>query len=226
MAIELRTPAAPLPVLLDVHGLAAQVAGRDLWRGVDLALHAGESVAVVGPSGTGKTVFLRTLAGLRTAAAGRICYAGVESVAWDMPRYRAQVMYVAQRAVLPEGSVRAALDEPFAWRAHGGQRLDVAAAQELLAGLTMPPDFLEQATADLSGGQAQVVALVRALALAPRILLLDEPTAALDRERTLRAEALLRDWLRGGPPRACVWVSHDAEQVARVGDRVLELGAP
>lgn len=212
--------------LLEASELTVQVAGRDLWRDVALVLRAGECVAVAGPSGVGKTVFLRTLAGLRAATAGHIRYAGKDSAAGDMPDYRAQVMYVAQRALLPEGSVGEALAAPFAWRTHQDRRLDGAAARALFSTLGMAPDFLEQATADLSGGQAQVVALVRALALAPRILLLDEPTAALDHDRTLAAEAVLRDWLRGGPPRACVWVSHDADQVARVADRVLELRAP
>lgn len=212
-------------VLLEGEGLKACVVGRTLWQGVHLQLRAGESVAVTGPSGVGKTVFLRVLAGLRPADGGVVCFAGRSLEAWTMPQYRAQVMYVSQRPVFPEGTVAAALRAPFSLRVHRGRSWPEQTVRQVLHALSMSGTFLDQATADLSGGQAQVAALVRALALEPSVLLLDEPTAALDPERTQRVEALLASWLQARPARACVWVSHDAAQVARVASRVLELAA-
>lgn len=211
--------------LLRASGLACAVADRNLWRGLRLALQPGECLAVTGPSGTGKTLLLRTLAGLRAADAGEIWLDGRALGDWWMPQYRAQVVYLAQRPGLPDGSVRDALAAPFALRVHRQQRFSPEAALHCLAQLDLPPAFLDQATDDLSGGEAQVAALVRALLIHPRVLLLDEPTAALDPDRTQRVEALLRNWLKQDAQRACIWVSHDAAQVARVSDRALALGA-
>lgn len=213
-------------VVLRASGLACALAdGRTLWHDLQCALHAGESLAVTGPSGVGKTLLLRTLAGLRSADAGEVWFDGRGLDDWWLPGYRARVVYLAQRPGLPDGSVRDALAAPFALRVHRGQRFSPEDAVHLLAALDIQPAFLDQATDDLSGGEAQVAALVRALLIEPRVLLLDEPTAALDPERTLRVEALLRAWLTGDAQRACIWVSHDATQVARVSDRVLALGA-
>lgn len=214
-------------VLLRASGLACALAdGRTLWHDLQCALHAGESLAVTGPSGVGKTLLLRTLAGLRSADAGEVWFDGRRLGDWWLPEYRARVVYLAQRPGLPDGSVGEALAAPFALRVHRHQCFAREDAVRLLMELDVPPTFLDQATDDLSGGEAQVAALVRALLIEPRVLLLDEPTAALDPQRTQRVEALLRTWLANGPQRACVWVSHDAAQIERVANRVLALGAP
>lgn len=212
--------------LLAARGLACTVAGRELWRDIGIELAGGESLAVVGPSGTGKTLLLRTLAGLRSAEQGDVWCAGKPLGEWWMPAFRAHIVYLAQRPALPDGSVRDALAAPFTLRVHRGQHFDEERAARWLGELGLPPTFLAQATDDLSGGEAQVAALVRALLIDPTVLLLDEPTAALDPDRTQRVEALLRAWLNGAPRRACIWVSHDAAQVGRVSQRALALGAP
>lgn len=209
--------------LLRASGLACAVAGRDLWTHLRLALHPGECLAVTGPSGTGKTLLLRTLAGLRAADAGEIWFDGRALADWWMPQYRARVVYLAQRPALPDGSVRDALAAPFALRVHRQQRFNPDDALRLLAALGLPDTFLDQATDELSGGESQVAALVRALLIKPRVLLLDEPTSALDPDRTQRVESLLRAWRASDAQRACIWVSHDAAQVARVSDRALSL---
>lgn len=213
-------------VLLRAGGLACALAdGRTLWSDLRLELHPGESLAVTGPSGVGKTLLLRTLAGLRSAEAGEVWFDGRRLRDWWMPDYRARVAYLAQRPGLPDGSVREALAAPFALRVHRHRHFVPEDAVRLLARLDLQPAFLDQATDDLSGGEAQVASLVRALLIQPRVLLLDEPTAALDPQRVQRVEALLRTWLADDTRRACIWVSHDAAQVERVSDRALALGA-
>ncbi|HEX7381063.1 MAG TPA: ATP-binding cassette domain-containing protein, partial [Nevskiaceae bacterium] len=211
-------------VLLAARGLRCTVAGTTLWRDLDVELTARRCLAVTGPSGGGKTLLLRTLAGLRGAERGEIRFAGRSLREWWVPGYRAQVAYLPQRPAFPEGDVAAALTAPFAFRVHRQRRFSSERARQLIERLGMEPSFLKHATAELSGGEAQLAALVRALLVEPAILLLDEPTASLDAERAARVEALLCEWLRAGEPRACAWTSHDAAQLERVGDTLLRIG--
>lgn len=139
--------------LLGAAGLACTLAGaRMLWHDVRIELHPGESLAVTGPSGAGKSLLLRTLAGLRSAEAGEIWLDGRRLGDWWMPAYRARAVYLARRPALPA---------PFALRVHRHRPFARDDALRLLTELDVPPTFLGQATDDLSGGEAQIAALVR-----------------------------------------------------------------
>lgn len=210
--------------LLVARGLSCSVAGRALWRGLELSVRPGERWAITGPSGSGKTVLLRTLAGLTPPQGGEIRFDGKPIDAWWRPAYRAHVVYVAQRPALPEGTVEAALAAPFRFRVHQHRKYSRDTASRCLATVGIGDTFLDQDTDRLSGGEAQVVNLLRAVLIEPDILLLDEPTASLDPARAAAVESLVRGWMAGGDTRACVWTSHDAAQLARVTDRTLGLG--
>lgn len=209
--------------LLRARHLQCIVAGRTLWHDLDVSVAPGERWAIRGPSGSGKTLLLRTLAGLEPCN-GELLLDGKAFVAWWPPAWRSQVAYLSQRATLPEGTVEAAFKAPFAYRVHRGKTLDQAWLQHSLDALELTPVFLSQQTSGLSGGEAQLVALLRTLLLGPRILLLDEATASIDPARTARVERLLDDWLQEKPDRACMWTSHDEAQLARVSTRSLVLG--
>lgn len=210
-------------VLLQARQLGLVMEGRSLWHGLDLALHAGERLAVAGPSGSGKTLLLRTLAGLEPVQSGEVMFQDRPLSDWPMPAYRARVVYVPQRPALPEGQVEAALRVPFQFRVHRHQPFPLERARELLAMLGRDETFLQQRTERLSGGEAQIVAMLRSLLIGPDVLLLDEPTASLDARAVAAIEALVTTWLQQQPQRACVWTSHDREQLQRVSDRVLSL---
>ena len=142
-----------------------------------------------------------------------------------MPEYRAQVTYLLQRPAPASGSIGAHVAEPFAFKVHTGKSYRLEEAVRLLEALGRPPAFLDQDAAHLSGGEAQLVALVRALLLSPTVLLLDEATSALDAETAVRAEMVLRDWLAASPARALIFVSHDRAQQERFATRIQPLSA-
>lgn len=210
-------------VLLQAHRLAFNVGGRSLWRELDLTLGPGERLGITGPSGSGKTLLLRTLAGLEPLQAGELVFDGRSLADWSMPAYRAHVMYVPQRPALREGRVDAALRAPFEFHVHHGKTFPTELASKRLQTLGRDPEFLQQRTERLSGGETQIVAMLRALLVAPDVLLLDEPTASLDADTVGVIEQLITNWLAEQTGRACIWTSHDRVQLERVSDRLLSL---
>jgi putative ABC transport system ATP-binding protein len=210
------------PLLL-AQGLRKQVGERRLWQGITLELGAGERLALVGPAGCGKTLLLRQLAWLDPLEGGQVRLLGLPPQAWSLPRYRAQVAYLAQRPQVFAGTVAQNLDEPWTYRCHQGRSRQPQRLLAWLEQLGREPTFLGQDAGRLSGGETQLLALLRLLQLDPVVLLLDEPTASLDGATSLTLEALLLQWLRGGE-RALILTSHDPAQVERCCDRQLALG--
>lgn len=201
-------------------------AGGWLLRDVSVALRFGERLGVLGPSGAGKTVLLRAIARLDPLDEGSIRWQGRDVRGEAVPGYRGRVIYLHQRPALLEGTVEDNLRHPFTLEAHRGRAFDRRLVEDLLARLGRNPAFLDKSGRDLSGGESQLVGLVRALQLDPAVLLLDEPTASLDPATTRAVEGLLDGWLAATPDRrAFVWVSHDAGQARRMTGRQVYLRA-
>jgi putative ABC transport system ATP-binding protein len=212
----------PTQSLLSVENLGRQLSERWLWRGVSFELNAGDCVGLVAPSGAGKTLLMRNLVLLDPIQQGEVRFEGQRPAAWGLPAYRCRVMYVPQRATAFDGTVEDNLRRAFELCIHSQRRFDLAVIHTWLKSLGRPPEFLHLQGARLSGGEAQILALLRALQLAPQVLLLDEPTASLDAATTDQVESLLHRWLQQ-PNRACMLTSHDAEQIRRVTHRQLNL---
>ena len=184
----------------------------------------GARFAVRGATGSGKTVLLRALALLDPLDAGSIQWRGNAVCGAAVPHYRTQVIYIHQRPAIFEGTVEENLRRPYALQAHRGKAFDRGRVIEYLDRLGRSATFLAKSSRDLSGGEAQIVALLRAIQLDPSVLLLDEPTASLDQATAQSIEALVDGWFRAGQgARAFIWVSHDPEQLARVADRFLSM---
>lgn len=167
---------------------------------VTFSVKGGTALAITGASGAGKTLLLRALADLDPND-GDITLNGMPRAAVSAPDWRLRVVYVA-----PESG----------WWAEqvGAHFTDATAAAPLLAALLLPADALDWPVARLSTGERQRLALARALALKPDVLLLDEPTSGLDRDAARTVEALLRRELGRGA--AIVLVTHDLAQAGRL----------
>jgi UDP-glucose/iron transport system ATP-binding protein len=213
--------------ILAATGLGRRLEAGWIWRGLDLTLSAGDRAVLTGRSGTGKSLLMRVLCGLDRADEGHVFYDGTPLDEQELPTFRARVMHVQQQPVLIPGTVLDNLDLPLRFHANAGRVVPEGRAAELVNRLGKSTEFLEQRASMLSGGEGQIVGLVRALLLEPRVLLLDEPTAHLDAEATRQIEEAVFEWVDAGD-RAVLWTSHDRAQVDRVrrGPAIELLQAP
>jgi molybdate transport system ATP-binding protein len=192
-------------------------------RGLDVALDVGEgeTVALLGPNGAGKSTVLDLVCGLLVPDAGTVALDGrvlTGDDAWVPPHRRRVALLAQDPLLLPHLSARG--NVAFAPRAQGvGRREASARAQALLDRLGVG-DLADRRPSALSGGQAQRVAVARALAAEPRLLLLDEPLAALDVAVAPQVRGLLREVLQG---RSAVVVTHDPLDALALADRVVVL---
>jgi len=198
-----------------------------IFEGASLVVGEGDFVLVRGPSGAGKSTLLRLLCRLEEPQQGRILLDGVPIDAMEPARLRRSVAYVQQMPTLVPGTVRENLLLPFSFRANadltppGDGELAARLDEFLLRGVT-PASRADT----LSVGQAQRVCLLRTLLLAPRAVLMDEPTASLDAESAAVVLARAAALSRAGT--TVIMVSHSGEtpagatRVVRVNNRALE----
>jgi ABC-type sulfate/molybdate transport systems ATPase subunit len=211
------TGASPL---LELRDLAVVAGGRTILGLDHLALAPGETLCVLGANGAGKSTLLRVAGGLRTPARGELRLDGVPATA---PQIRAVTAAVLQRPLLRRGAtartnVETGLRFARVPREERRRRTDEWLVRLDLAGLAT-----RRASA-LSGGEAQRVSIARALVLAPRILLLDEPFSALDAPTRAELLADLRDVL-ASIGAASLLVTHDRHEASAIADRVAILHA-
>ncbi|GAA0390823.1 ABC transporter permease [Streptomyces luteireticuli] len=199
------------------HPLRTTVTGA-----VDLTLDvpAGTTVAVVGPNGAGKTTLLRALLGLTSRAAAHPLTLGDGDVA-QLPAHRRRIAWVPQDgALFPH--LTAVANAAYGLRARGVPRAEALRAARAHLDELGVGHLARRRPDGLSGGQAQRVALARALAARPRLLLLDEPLAALDQSTKASVRQALRRRLAGFRG-VCLLVTHDPVEAVSLADRVLVL---
>ena len=202
------------PAGLSVRGLAVAYGDLRAVDGVDLDVAAGEIVALLGASGSGKSSLLRAVAGLEDVADGDVAWDGRSMVRVPVHRRGFGLMF-QDGQLFEHRDVRGNIAYGLTGlpRARRGERV-----REMLE-LVGLPGFEQRRVTTLSGGQAQRVALARALAPAPRLLLLDEPLSALDRALREQLATDVRAILRQGRTTA-LYVTHDQDEAMTVADRV------
>lgn len=196
---------------LEVRDLVVRYGDNVAVNGVSLTAAPGEIVALLGPSGSGKSSLLRAVAGLESVAAGDVLFAGDSVV--NVPVHRRGFGLMFQDGQL------------FAHRDVGGnvgyglarkERAERVADMLELVGLQ---DMAHRSVTSLSGGQAQRVALARALAPGPRLMLLDEPLSSLDRAMRERLASEIRAILKRSNSTS-IYVTHDQDEAFTVADRI------
>jgi NitT/TauT family transport system ATP-binding protein len=207
--------------LLTADGLAyAWGDGRPLFSGLELAVAEGEIVVLLGSSGSGKSTLLKVLAGLARPLAGVVRFDGAPL---DAPQPRIALLF-QRPGLLPwlrvDANVAFGLDFTRQPRLPAADRAARVAAALHAVGLSHAAALRP---AQLSGGMAQRVAVARALAREPRLILADEPFSALDAITRADMQILLRDAARRRGA-AVLLVTHDLDEALAIGDRVLLLG--
>lgn len=192
------------PAAVSITGLHKKFGDKVVLDGIDLEIRRGEFVVLLGPSGTGKTTLLRLLTGLEKPDSGEVLVPSRRTTVYQEPRLIPSKRVLGNVAV---GQRRTGETKERATR---------ALAEVNLAGKG------RQWPATLSGGEAQRVALVRALVREPELLLLDEPFAALDALTRLQMQDLVGDLVARHRP-AVLLVTHDVDEAVRLADRVLIL---
>ncbi|MFI6283445.1 heme ABC transporter ATP-binding protein [Streptomyces sp. NPDC051018] len=219
---ELPGRPGPGEVLAEAHGLRVRLGGREVLTGIDLSARAGEVLALVGPNGAGKSTLFAALAADLPADGGSVRIAGRPAAGWTPAEL------ALRRAVLPQS---ATLSFPFPveevvrmgrapWSGTGREEEDDEAVTEALAA-TETGEFADRPFSALSGGERARVALARVLAQRTALLLLDEPTAALDLRHQELVLRICRARAAGGD--AVVVVLHDLGLAAAYSDRVAVL---
>lgn len=211
---------------------------RVLINNVSGTLFAGQITVLTGSSGSGKSVLLRVLAGLIPMSSGEVCLRNNEELnnktdkgniynkntyhnIHDTPpaQWRTRIALLAQHPQLLEGSVLENLQIPYRLQAHQTLHFDIDWHIAQLVQLERSADFLQQKASYLSGGERQLVNTLRLLQLNPQVLLLDEPTAALDSNTSAQLVHLLVNWLRDDTQRSVLWVTHDTQDIMPLADR-------
>jgi ABC-type glutathione transport system ATPase component len=219
---------APAHVLrvshLDVHyGLRRR--RHQALHGVSLHVSPGETVGVIGETGSGKSTFARAVLGLVPSSGGRILIDGEDVTRyshrqWRTLRRRGVIQYVFQdplRSLDPDLIVQESLIEPLLIQ--GVPRSEaVERARVLLERVDLEEELLERLPGELSGGQRQRVAVARALITEPALIILDEPVSALDSANRVQVLQILKELRDSGV--ALIFISHDLGSVAGVADRI------
>ncbi len=211
----------PAPVI-SLTGLELAYPGGFVLRADSFTLRSGEVLALTGPNGSGKTTLMSVLGLLLFPGRGEYLFRGkpVDRSGSGLTRVRRSVSLVEQNPYFFRGTVRENIAAGLKLRVR--PRREIAGRVERTASELGIASLLDRKPAGLSGGERQKAALARGLVVAPEVLLLDEPTANVDRQSLEAIERAVKRFRRERGA-AVVWATHDLKQAFRVGETVLSL---
>lgn len=206
--------------LVSFRHVSARLDQRDILSDLSFDVEAGETLVLLGRSGSGKTTALKMVNGLLLPSAGDVSVEGVPINGWDLIRLRRRIGYVIQEAgLIPHFTVAANVG--LVPRLEGWPlRQTEARVDDLLTQVGLPPaQFAARYPRELSGGQRQRVGIARALAADPPLLLLDEPFGALDPVTRVELQQQFLD-LRNKLGKTALLVTHDVREALLLGTRI------
>jgi osmoprotectant transport system ATP-binding protein len=211
--------------LVEFRGVSYEIAGKPILSDVSIQVEAGETLVLLGRSGSGKTTALKMINGMLFPTTGQVLVDGKPTTAWDPIRLRRRMGYVIQEVGLfPHFSVRDNIG--LVPKLEGWSGVDIDRRVDLLLErIGMPAaEFRSRYPRQLSGGQRQRVGVARALAADPPVLLFDEPFGALDPVTRLELQqqflSLQRDFQK-----TSIFVTHDVREAMRLGTKIALLAA-
>lgn len=214
------------PWIMDVQGLHVEFGRQHVLRAIDLQVPRGQTLAIIGESGCGKTVLLKTMIGLIAPTRGQIIFDGIPLRGLSERRLaelRERYGFVFQQAALFD-SMTIGQNVAFPLRQHRkmAEKDLVQLVRDSLYLVGLPESVLAKRPAELSGGMRKRVGLARALVMNPELILYDEPTTGLDPIMSdVINELILQTSRRGGV--TSIFVTHDMTSVRKVADRVVML---
>jgi len=211
--------------LVEFRGVSYEIAGKPILSDVSIQVEAGETLVLLGRSGSGKTTALKMINGVLFPTTGQVLVDGKPTTAWDPIRLRRRMGYVIQEVGLfPHFTVRDNIG--LVPKLEGWSGVDIDRRVDLLLErIGMPAaEFRSRYPRQLSGGQRQRVGVARALAADPPVLLFDEPFGALDPVTRLELQqqflSLQRDFQK-----TSIFVTHDVREAMRLGTKIALLAA-
>ena len=213
----------PREVVIECRGVVNRFGSQVVHDGLDLDVYRGEVLGIVGGSGTGKSVLLRSIVGLNRPAAGTIRVFGIDVLNTSEEEREAVSrrwgVLFQQGALFSALSVQQNVEAPMRELLHIEPHLREALAQLKVSMVGLPPDAYDKFPSELSGGMQKRAGLARALALDPEIVFLDEPTAGLDPIGATAFDELIRQ-LKEALGLTVFMVTHDLDSLHAICDRI------
>lgn len=209
------------PAGLKIVGLSKRFADHEALRGVDLEVRPGELFTLLGPSGCGKTTLLRVVAGFVEASSGSV-QLGADDLSGVPPHKRDVGLVFQSYALFPHLNVQE--NVAFGLVERGLPRAELAERVQAALVRVRLEELAERGPSELSGGQQQRVGIARALAIEPRLLLMDEPLSNLDAKLRLAMREEIRA-LQQAAGTTTIYVTHDQEEALAISDRIAVLSA-
>jgi len=206
--------------LVSFQQVSARIGRKDILYGLSFDVEAGETLVLLGRSGSGKTTALKMVNGLLLPSAGNVSIEGVPTTGWDLIRLRRRIGYVIQDAgLIPHFTVSANVGLVPRLERWSASKIE-ARVEDLLTQIGLPSSqFGARYPRELSGGQRQRVGVARALAADPPLLLLDEPFGALDPVTRVELQHMFIN-LRDKLGKTALLVTHDVREALLLGTRI------